>query len=77
MKMSREVILLITNELPNQAVKFFNKCMNLTAMQRNELDAIMRLLTDQQILSVNNVISKIPDGKVRKTAIKLFKEIVG
>ena len=61
--------------LPNQAIKLFNKINTMTAGQRNELDAIMRLLTPQQQTTVENAIAKIPDGRTRKTAQKLFKEI--
>lgn len=74
-KLSNEVIVLVTNMLPNQAIKLFNKINTMTAGQRNELDAIMRLLTPQQQTTVENAIAKIPDGRTRKTAQKLFKEI--
>ncbi len=76
-KMSREVIVSVTNMLPNQAIKLFNKCMNLSLAQRNELDALMKLLSSQQLTTVQNAINKIADGKTRKTATKLYKEIVG
>ena len=74
-KLSNEVIVLVTNMLPNQAIKLFNKMNTMTIAQRNELDAIMRLLTPQQQTTVENAIAKIPDGRTRKTAQKLFKEI--
>ena len=74
-KLSNEVIVLVTNMLPNQAIKLFNKINTMTIAQRNELDAIMRLLTPQQQTTVENAIAKIPDGRTRKTAQKLFKEI--
>lgn len=76
-KMSREVIVSVTNILPNQAIKLFNKCLNLSLAQRNELDAIMKLLNSQQLTTVQNGINKIADGKIRKIAIKLYKEIAG
>ena len=76
-KMPTEVRVIVANSLPNQAVKLFNKCMNLTVMQRNELDGIMRLLNSQQMTTVSNGIAKITDGKTRKNALKLYKEITG
>ena len=76
-KMPTEVIVIVANSLPNQAIKLFNKCMSLNVMQRNELDAIMRLLNQGQLTNVETAIGKIADGKTRKTAVKMFKEITG
>ena len=76
-KLSREVVVMVTNTLPNQAIRLFNKVNSLNFSQQNELDAIMRLLNSQQLGTVNTAITKISDGKTRKFAIKLFKELTG
>lgn len=75
LKLSREVIVLVTNMLPNQAVKLLAKVNTLTPIQENELDAIIRLLNPQQRTTVEMAINKIQDGRTRKTAQKLFKEM--
>lgn len=72
-KLSREVIVEVTNTLPDEALKLFNRCLNLSVSQRNELDAIMKLLSSQQLTTVQNGINKISEGKIRKTALKLYK----
>lgn len=75
-KMSTEVVVMVTNSLPTQAIKLFSRCLNLTLYQQNELNAIMHLLNSMQCNTVLSSISKIPDGKTRKTAQKLYKEIM-
>ena len=74
-KVSREVMVMVTNNLPNQAIRLFNKATTLKYTEQNELDAIMRLLNPQQLGTVNTAISKIGDGKTRKFATRLFKEL--
>lgn len=74
-ELSREVIVLVTNMLPNQAIKLFNKINTLTVLQRNELDAIMEMLTPQQATTVVMAVAKISDGKIRKQAQKVLKEM--
>ena len=61
--------------LPNQAIKLFNKINTLTILQRNELDAIMEMLTPQQATTVVMAVAKISDGKIRKQAQKVLKEM--
>lgn len=75
-KLSSDVIVLVTNMLPNQAIKLFDKVMTLSVAQRNELDAIMEMLNTSQISTVNDAIARFSDGKTRKAAQKLFKEII-
>ena len=74
-KMSKEVIIAVANKLPNQAINLFRKSMNLTAMQRNELEAIIGLLSQPQYTTVTTAINSFTDGKLKKIALKLFKEI--
>lgn len=74
-KLSKEVIVLVTNMLPSQAIKLFTKVNTLTPIQENELDAIIRLLNPQQRTTVEMAISKIQDGKTRKLAQRLFKDM--
>ena len=76
-KLPTEVRVIVTNSLPNQATRLFGKCLSLTVMQRNELDAIMKLLAPQQLTTVSNGIAKIADGKTRKAALKMYKEMTG
>lgn len=74
-KMSKEVIIKVANDLPNQAIKLFKVTLNMSIAQRNELEAIMALLTPPQYTTVTSAINMFTDGKLRKNALKLFKEI--
>lgn len=75
-KMPTNIVIQVTNSLPNQAIKLFNRCLSLSVLQENELEAIIRLLSEQQLTTVSNGISKIQDGKTRKAAQKIFKNFV-
>ncbi len=76
-KLSTELIVLVTNILPNHVMKLMNKIDTLTDYQRNELDALMKLLTQQQLNTVGELINKIDGGKQRRMAQKMYKEITG
>lgn len=75
MKVSREVVVMVANMLPSQAAKLFYKITNITLQQKVELDALMQLLNPQQIATLGGMIDRIQDGKTRKLAIKIFKEM--
>lgn len=65
-----QVIVIIANTLPNQAYKLMNKITSLSIEQQIELEALIKLMNVQQLGTLENLISKIPDGKTRKLASK-------
>lgn len=73
-KLSTAVIVQVTNMLPNQAIRLLQKCQSLSVYQENELKAILKISTKQQLTTVSNKINEIKDGKVKKAAQKLLKE---
>lgn len=76
-KVPREVIVLVANTMPTQALKIFNKIQTITPTDQNELESILKLLSPQQLETITNGINKIQDGKTRKMSLKMFKEITG
>lgn len=68
-----EIVIMITNILPKQAFNLLTK--NLNAMQTNELDAIINLLTAQQKSSLEKMINEIRDNRLRKETFKKYKNI--
>ena len=72
-KISREISGI--NYKINQAINLFRKTMTLSVSQRNELESIMALLTPPQYTTVTSAINAFTDGKLKKVALKLFKEI--
>lgn len=75
-KVSRDVMIGVVNALPTQTLRLFEKAINLSFTEKNELEAILKLLNSQQLSTVQNSINKISDGKLRKMALKLYKELV-
>ena len=74
---SPEVVILVSNTLPKQALKILSKILEITPMKENELDAILQLMNTQQMGTLVTMVEKIPDGKTRKVALKKLKEITG
>ena len=67
----------LANNLPNRAIKIFEKTLTLSIPEQIELEAIMKLLNQPQTTTVMNAINKFADSKTRKFALKLFAEISG
>ena len=74
LKLSKDVVVLVANMIPNQAIKLFKKIGDMTLTQKNELDALMKLVNNQQNQTIEEELNNIKDGRIRKNAIKLFKE---
>ena len=69
-----EIAILINNMLLKQAFNLLQRN-GLNMIQQNELEAIMKLLSSQQRISLEKMISEIKDGKLRKEVTKKLKEI--
>lgn len=69
-----DVVIGVTNLLVKQALNLFKK-ENLDLGQRNELEAILGLCTQQQLASIKTEIDKF-DGKQKRNANKLLQEIM-
>ena len=76
-EMDSEVVIMVTNLLPKQALRLLSKHATLTLGQYNELEATLLLLNQQQINGLITEINRIPDGKERKMQLKVFKELTG
>ena len=63
--------------MPKQAYKILTKLPNLTIQKENELEAILKLMSTQQLGTLMVTVEKMTDGKLRKMAIKKIKEITG
>lgn len=76
-EMDSEVVIMVTNLLPKQALRLLSKHASLTLAQYNELEATLLLLNQQQMNGLITEINRIPDGKERKMQLKVFKELTG
>lgn len=76
-EMDNDVVIMVTNLLPKQALRLLSRHASLTLAQYNELEATLLLLNQQQINGLITEINRIPDGKERKIQLKLFKELTG
>lgn len=72
-----EVVIIVANTLPKQAYKLLTKVSDLSIMKENELEAILKLMNTQQLGTLMAMVEKIPDGKIRKAAIRKIKDITG
>ena len=63
--------------MPKQAYKILTKLPNLSLAKENELEAILKLMSTQQLGTLMVTVEKMTDGKLRKMAIKKIKEITG
>ncbi len=68
-----EIIIMVTNTLPKQALNLLTK--NINVEQTNELDAIINLLNEQQKSSLEKMINEIRDNRIRKETLKKYKNI--
>ena len=76
-EMDSEVVIMVTNLLPKQALRLLSRHATLTLAQYNELEATLLLLNQQQINGLITELNRIPDGKERKVQLKVFKELTG
>ena len=69
-----EIAILINNMLPKQAFNLLQKG-TLNIVQQNELEAIIKLLSDSQRNALDKLIADTKDGKLRKDMTKKLKDI--
>lgn len=67
------VIVIIANTLPRQAYKLLCKITNLSLEQEVELEALIKIMNTQQLGTLEVMVGKITDGKIKKLALKYLK----
>ena len=71
-----EIIEMVGKLLVKQTYNLLQKNQSLTIMQQNELEALISLLTKEQIESLGQQLDKIFDNKQKKNAQKMLKDVL-
>ncbi|MBO5179028.1 MAG: MucBP domain-containing protein [Clostridia bacterium] len=71
-----EIVNFVNNLLVKQTFTLLQKSQSLTVMQQNELEALISLLAKEQLETLEKQLEKIIDGKQKKNAQKVLKDIL-
>ena len=76
LSLQSEIIEMVGKLLIKQTFNLLQKSQTLTGMQQNELEALISLLTKEQLEMLEQQLEKIFDNKQRKVAQKVLKDIL-
>ena len=71
-----EIIAAVNNLLVKQTFTLLQKSQNLSIVQQNEIEALISLLTQEELVVLEKQLDKIMDNRQKKNAQKMLKEIL-